>query len=153
VTGFVTVDHSTVECLGLPGAKRATRFEALEPIRQGVRDSCGGFRADAAAGLRLRHDHGSQYLSDDYQAEIAFLGMESSPTFVRRPEGNGCVERFIRMLQEQLLWVRTFQNLEELRCALAEFRERYKRHWIVERLGYRTPQQAQQQLLAQGVAA
>jgi hypothetical protein len=60
VTVFVAVDHSTTECVGIHAAKRATRFEALEPIRQGVRDYCGGFRAEAAAGLRLRHDHGSQ---------------------------------------------------------------------------------------------
>src|SRR5437899_1105433 len=84
---------------------KATRFEALEPLRQGVRDYCGGFRAGAAAGIRNRHDHGSQYLSDDYQAEIAFLGMQSSPSFVRQPQCNGCVERFIRTLKEQFLWV------------------------------------------------
>jgi len=71
---------------------------------------------------------------------------------VRQPEGNGCVERFIRTLKEQLLWVRAFRNVEESRCALAEFRERYNRHWIVQRLGYLTPAQARQQLLAQGVA-
>jgi len=153
VTVFVAVDHCTTECVGIHGAKRATRFEALEPIRQGVRDYCGGFHAAAAAGLRLRHDHGSQYLSDDFQAEIAFLGMESSPAFVRQPEGNGCVERFIRTLKEQLLWVRTFQNLQELRQALEEFRERYNQRWIVQRHGYLTPAQARQQLLAQGAAA
>src|SRR3989441_6919260 len=107
VTVFVAVDHCTTECVGLHAAKRATRFEALEPIRQGVRDYCGGFRAEAAAGLLLRHDHGSQYLSDDYQAEIAFLGMQSSPSFVRQPEGNGCVERVIRTLKEQFPSVRT----------------------------------------------
>jgi putative transposase len=135
---FVAVDHCTAECVGLHVAKKATRFEALEPLRQGVRDYCGGFRAGAAAGIRNRHDHGSQY-SDDYQAEIAFLGMESSPSFVRQPGCNGCVERFIRTLKEQLLWVRVFQNVEELRCALVEFRERYNQRWIVQRLGYLTP--------------
>jgi len=153
VTVFVAVDHCTTECVGLHAAKRATRFEALEPIRQGVRDYCGGFRAEAAAGLLLRHDHGSQYMSDDFQAEIGFLGMESSPAFVRQPEGNGCVERFIRTLKEQLLWVRTFRTVEELRQALAEFRERYNQHWIVQRHNYLTPEQARQQLLAQGAAA
>jgi len=35
-----------------------------------------------------------------------------------------------------------FQNVEELRCALAEFRERYNQRWIVQRLGYLTPAQA-----------
>ncbi len=153
VTVFVAVDHCTTECVGIHAAKRATRFEALEPIRQAVRDYCGAFQAGAAAGIRLRHDWGSQYMSDDFQAEIAFLGMESSPAFVRQPEGNGCVERFIRTLKEQLLWVRTFQTVEELRQALAEFRERYNQRWIVQRLGYLTPQQARQQLLAQGAAA
>src|SRR3989442_9205688 len=120
---------------------------------RGVRDYCGGFHAGAAAGIRNRHDHGSQYLSDDYQAEIAFLGMQSSPSFVRQPECNGCVERFIRMLKEQFLWVRTFQNVEELRHGLAEFRERYNQRWIVQRLGYLTPAHARQQLLALGAAA
>ena len=153
VTVFVAVDHCTTECVGLHAAKKATRFEALEPLRQAVRDYCGGFRAGAAAGIRNRHDHGSQYLSDDYQAEIAYLGMESSPSFVRQPECNGCVERFIRTLKEQLLWVRMFQNIEELRHALAEFRERYNQRWIVQRLGYLTPAQARQQLLALGAAA
>ncbi len=100
VTVFVAVDHCTTECVGLHAAKKATRFEALEPLRQGVRDYCGGFRAGAAAGIRNRHDHGSQYMSDDYQNEIAFLGTASSPSFVRQPECNGCVERFIRTLKE-----------------------------------------------------
>ena len=153
VTVFVAVDHCTTECVGLHAAKRATRFEALEPARQGVRDYCGGFREKAAMGIRLRHDHGSQYMSDDFQAEIAFLGMESSPAFVRQPEGNGCVERFIHTLKEQLLWVRTFQTVEELRQVLAEFREWYNQRWIVQRHNYLTPQQARQQLLALGAAA
>ena len=73
--------------------------------------------------------------------------------FVRQPEYNGCVERFIRTLKEQLLWVRTFQNVEDLRQALAEFRERYNQRWIVQRLGYIAPAQARQQLLAFGAAA
>ena len=81
----------------------------------------------------MRYDRGSQYMSEDYQAELRFLGVNSSPAFVRQLEGNGCVERFIRTLQEQLLYVRTFRTVEELRQALAEFRERYNQCWIVQR--------------------
>lgn len=40
---FVTVDHCVTECVGLQAAKKATSFEALEPLRQGVSDHCGGF--------------------------------------------------------------------------------------------------------------
>ena len=57
--------------------------------------------------------------------DLATAKWASSPSFVRQPECNGCVERFIRTLKEQLLWVRVFRNVEELRGALAEFRERY----------------------------
>ena len=103
VTVFAAVDHCTAECVGIHAVKRATRFEALEPLRQGVRQHFGGFRGSAAEGLRLRHDHGSQFMSDDFQNELAFLGIESSPAFVREPEGNGCIERFFRTLKEQLL--------------------------------------------------
>jgi hypothetical protein len=52
--------------------------------------------------------------------------MPASPSLVLQPAGNSCVERCICTLKEQLLCVRVFQNIEELRCALAEFRERYK---------------------------
>ena len=142
VTVFVAVDHCTTECVGLHAAKKATQFETLEPLRQAVRDYCGGFRGGVAAGIRIRQDRGSQYMSNDYQAEIAFLGTESSPSLVRRTGCNRCVERFIRTLKEQLLWGRVFQNVEELRCALAEFRLRYNQRWIVQRLGYLTSAQA-----------
>jgi len=142
VTVFAAVDHCTADCVGIHAVKKATRFEALEPIRQGVHEYFGGFSASSADGLQLRHDHGSVYMSDDFQAEIRFLGIESSPAFVRQPEGNGCIERFFRTLKEQLMWIRRFRDLAELRAALVEFRDRYNRQWILERLDYRTPAQA-----------
>jgi transposase InsO family protein len=142
ITIFAAVDHCTAECVGIHAVKKATRFEALEPIRQGVTEHFAAFSAGAAGGLKLRHDHGSVYMSNDFQNEIQFLGIEPSPAFVRQPEGNGCIERFFRTLKEQLLWVRRFRDLDELRVALSEFRDRYNHQWIVERLGYRTPAQA-----------
>jgi putative transposase len=60
-TIFVAVDHCTQECTGIHAARRGTRFEALEPIRQGVRERFGGYAEEVAAGLALRHDHGSQF--------------------------------------------------------------------------------------------
>jgi len=142
VTVFAAVDHCTADCVGIHVVKKATRFEALEPIRQGVHEYFEGFSAGSADGLQLRHDHGSVYMSDDFQTEIRFLGIESSPAFVRQPEGNGCIERFFRTLKEQVLWIRRFRDLAELRAALTEFRDRYNQQWILERLNYRSPAQA-----------
>jgi putative transposase len=149
---FVAVDHCSAECVGIHAHARATRFQALEPIRQGVRQHFGGFAKAIARGLAVRHDHGSQYMSDHFQKELAFLGIESSPAFVRAPEGNGCAERFIRTLKENLLWVRTFETIEELRQALLAFRETYNTTWLIERHGFLSPaeyRKRQLQTLAQ----
>jgi transposase InsO family protein len=151
---FVAVDHCSAECVGIHADARATRFQALEPIRQGVRQHFGGFGKAIAGSLAVRHDHGSQYMSDAFQKEIAFLGIESSPAFVRAPEGNGCAERFIRTLKENLLWVRTFETVEELRQALLDFRETYNATWLIERHGFITPSAfRQQQLQSAAIAA
>jgi putative transposase len=128
--------EGSAECIGIHAARRATRFEALEPIRQGVRASFGVFARSIASGLQLRHDHGSQFVADDFQSELAFLGIETSPAFVREPEGNGCAERFIRTLKENLLWVRRLATTKELPQALHAFKDTYNRSWIVERQGY-----------------
>jgi putative transposase len=87
VTIFAALDHCTADCVGIHAVKKASRFEALEPIRQGVKEYFGAFSTGSAAGLLLRHDHGSVYMSDDFQSEIRFLGIEPSPAFVRQPEG------------------------------------------------------------------
>jgi transposase InsO family protein len=144
---FIAIDHCSAECVGIHAALRATRFEALEPIRQGVRQHFGGFAKGLARGLSVRHDHGSQYMSDTFQKELKFLGIESSPAFVRAPEGNGCAERFIRTLKENLLWVRTFDTIEDLRQALLTFRETYNATWLIERHGFITPQAFRQKQL------
>ena len=136
---FVAVDHCSAECVGIHAHARAPRFQALEPIRLGVRQHFGGFAPAIARGLAVRHDHGSQYMSDHFQKELAFLGIDSSPAFVRAPEGKGCAERFIRTLKENLLWVRTFNTIEELRQALLAFRETYNDSWLIKRHGFLSP--------------
>ena len=154
-TIFIVTDHCTGECLGIHAARRGTRVEALEALRQAVRSSFGAFGRDvaAAAGLELRHDHGSQFVSNLYQDELRFLGIGSSPSFVRAPEGNGCAERFIRTLKEQLIWLRRFETTGALLAALHDFRERFNRSWIMERHDYRTPSAQREFLLTNAAEA
>jgi transposase InsO family protein len=152
-TVFVVVDHCAAECIGRPAARPGTRFEAVEALRQGARAIFGDYAEGIAPGLLARHDHGSPYVSDYLQDELKFLGIESSPAFVREPEGNGVAERFIRTLKEQLLWVRTFDTVEELRLALLEFKERYNHEWLCQRHGHQTPAAVRAALSAPGQVA
>ena len=148
VSVMLTVDRHTAEILGIHAAKCASRWEALVPVRQAVRRCFGAIRKNVANGLELRHDHGSQYMSLHFQQEIELLGIQSSPAFVRAPEGNGCVERAIRTLKEQLLWVKTFDTVEQLRRALLECAELYNERWMIQRHGYISPAQRRRKYYA-----
>lgn len=138
---FFAIDHCSLEVVGIHAAKEGTRFEALEPLRQGVASNFNTYGLSSAAGLTLRHDHGSQFMSHVYQDELRFLGIKSSPSYVREPQGNGIAERFVRTLKENLLWVRHFDSVEELRIALMKFQETYNNQWMIGRHGYKTPAQ------------
>ena len=52
----------------------------------------------------------------------------------------------MRTLKEQLLWVQTFDTIEELRQALLAFKDRYNTGWLVQKHGHITPTQAREQL-------
>ncbi|GGC57408.1 hypothetical protein GCM10011504_39630 [Siccirubricoccus deserti] len=148
---FVAVDHFSGEYVGNHAARSGNRIEALGPMRQGALRHFGRIEKDAAKGLPLRHDHGSNYMSSDFQDKITFPDIESSPSFVRQPEGNGFAERFIRTLKENFLWVHTFDTIEELRRRLQDFVAHCSATRFVARHGYRTQNQirAEQRGLAQ----
>src|SRR5690606_21891756 len=118
-----------------------------------VRERFGAYAKEVARGLVVRHDHGSQYVSDDFQNELRFLGIASSPSFVRSPAGNGCIERFFRTLKEQLLWTRTFRNAEEVRHAVQLWAALHNEQWLIERHGHRPPAAVRHQFLAMAQAA
>ena len=69
---------------------------------------------------------------------------------MREPEGNGVAERFIRTLKENLLWVRSFETIEELRLALLAFKRTYNEQWMLEKYDYRSPSQVRRDLVGTG---
>lgn len=83
-----------------------------------------------ASGLALRHDGGPCFRSEHYQVEIRHLGIARLPTYHYESETNGCAEKFIRTLKEQVLWIERFEtrptgpnngrgNFPSMRAALA----------------------------------
>lgn len=139
---FTTVEHWNAECLGWHLTKAGDRFAALQPISMALTTRFGSVNADVARGLSLRMDHGPQYLSDHFQNQIKFWGIAPSFAFVAEPETNGVAERFYRTLKEQVIYGRQYRTIDELRIAVADFIDRYNMHWLVEKLGFKSPRQA-----------
>ncbi len=100
---FGAIDHGTDELVGWKATKRGDRWAALEPLYQGVRYAFGGVRKDIARGLTVRTDWGPQYTAHAFGAELRWLGIQHSPSFVGEPQCNGVIERFMRTLKEQCL--------------------------------------------------
>jgi transposase InsO family protein len=150
VWAFVAVDHFTAEAWASV-ARRGDRFAALEPIYDAVRDRFGELGPDVCRGISCRHDWGPQYTSSHFQGSLRWLGIEDSPAYVGEPPCNGCAERFIRTLKEQVIWTKHWTTIEELQAAVRAFAELYNREWLIERHGHRTPREAY--LAATGAAA
>ena len=97
-------------------------------------------------------------MADDFQKEIAFLGVESSSASKARPPSGGrpratAAPSASSAHKENLLWVRTFDSVEELRQALLVFREVYNTSWLIERHGFQTPAAMRQNQLSPAVLA
>ena len=128
------------------------RFAAADLLRELCSERFGSVERAVASGLALRYDGGPCFRSHHYQAEIDHLGIARSPAYHYEPETNGCAEKAIQTLKEQLLWIERFETFEELREAVRSFGRLYNREWLLERHGYRTPIEAREHLLAQAVA-
>jgi transposase InsO family protein len=146
---FGAIDHCSEDIVGWHVAKVGDRWAALEPIRQGVQHTHGGYAPKIALGLGLRADHGPQYTANQFLGELRWLGIRSSPSYVGEPECNGIIERWIRTLKEECLYLHDFATLDEARQVIGEFIERYNREWLLERHGYRTPAEVRRALSRQ----
>ena len=149
VTGVVYMIRPRLE----RGLVRRRRFAAADLLREVCAERFGSVEQAVACGLALRYDGGSCFRSDHYQAEIDHLGIARSPAFHYEPETNGCAEKAIQTLKEQLLWIERFETLEDLRHAVRRFGRTYNQHWLIARHRYRTPTEAREHLRAQAVAA
>ncbi len=118
---FVIVDHGSNE-VWYDAARRMDRFAAADLLREVCSERFGSVDRAVASGLALRYDGGSCFRSDHYQTEIDHLGIARSPAFHYEPETNGCAEKALQTLKEQLLWIERFNTLDELRTGRPRLR-------------------------------
>lgn len=142
---FAIVDHATGEAW-VDASARMDRWAAADLLRETCTERFGSVERAVAAGLALRYDGGPCFRAAHYQAEVDFLGIARSPAYHYEPETNGCVEKFIGTLKEQLLWIERFNTLDQLRARIRAFAADYNQRWLLERHGYRTPTQARETL-------
>jgi transposase InsO family protein len=98
--------------------------------------------------LELRTDHGPQYTGADCEALCTRWGLAHTFAPVGRPTGNAVVERFIRTMKEELIWLRDWESADELRAAITSWLAHYNTKRPHQALNWQTPSERRAERLA-----
>jgi putative transposase len=106
-------------------------------------------RQRPGAGLLHHSDRGCQYTSAEYRNELAARGITVSMSRKGNCWDNAVAESFFATLKAELINERRWATRVELRAAVFEYIESfYNRRRLHSSLGYRTPAEVEQQLVA-----
>ncbi len=98
--------------------------------------------------LHLMSDNGCQPTSVRFLATCGTLGIAQAFTSYNNPKGNADTERSIRTLKEECLWLREWPSPFAVGGALATWFEQFNVSYLHSSLGYRTPEQCEQQWIS-----
>ena len=97
-------------------------------------------------GLVHHSDRGFQYACAEYVAIIEQYRMVPSMSRPANPYDNASCESFIKTLKREEIYANKYDNLEHLRANIEEFiEEYYNRQRLHSALGYRPPEEFEQQ--------
>ena len=118
-----------------------------ELATKAVKNAC--LNISNTTGIILHSDLGSQYTSDEFESYLQAQGMIHSFSRKGNPYDNACIESFHSVLKKEEVYTTTYHTFEEAKAALFEciesFYNRKRRH---SALGYKTPQQVEDEALA-----
>jgi putative transposase len=147
-----TIDCGCRSVLGMVVTKDQHGPAVLESVQQALRAAFGR-PAHVPDGVELRSDHGPQYTGADCAALVDEWGLEHTYAPVGRPTGNAVVERVIRTLKEEVVWLRDWNDIDELRAAIVAWVKRYNEQRPHQSLGWKTPAEYRAEHLSANYAA
>ena len=98
-----------------------------------------GTAAAVPTDLELRTDHGPQYTGHDCAELIERWGLMHTLAPVGRPTGNAVVERVIRTMKEEVIWLQDWEDAAEVRAALVAWQRRDNATRPHQALAWQTP--------------
>jgi len=105
------------------------------------------------AGLVHHSDRGIQYASGDYVAILKEHEMVPSMSRPANPYDNASCESFMKTLKREEIYANEYESLEHLQSNVEEFIERYyNQKRLHSALGYRSPEEFEQQATREGQA-
>lgn len=134
----LTIDCGCRTLLGLEVTKDQSAPAILRSIDTVLLEQFGTATA-VPADLELRSDHGPQYTGADCEALVTRWGLTHTFAPVGRPTGNAVVERVIRTMKEEVVWLQDWEDAAQLRAALGAWQRRYNETRPHQALDWLTP--------------
>ena len=137
------IDCCTREIVGWTLDRRCRAGEWIAAVRMAL-DSRGLLEKTQAeaAGLVLRSDNGAQPCSKAFVAFLGRRGVRGQYTGYDAPDDNAYVERVIRTIKEEEIWLNQWDNWSEAHAAIGQYVAYYNQERIHSALDYRTPNEA-----------
>lgn len=106
-------------------------------------------RRQPPPGVVHHSDQGVQYASTEYIEELRTHQMVPSMSRPANPYDNAVCESFMKTLKQEEIYCRQYRNFEQLAMHVEEFIENYyNRQRLHSALGYRTPEEFEQDAAA-----
>lgn len=136
---IVVIDCFTREIVGWELSLRCRAKEWLAALDSALNSRFpSGVRG---AGLILRTDNGCQPTSKLFGKAMEGLGLVAEFTGYNCPKQNAYVERVIRTLKEEEIWLNGYATIEEARERIGRYIAFYNRERVHSSLGYVSPLQ------------
>lgn len=103
-----------------------------------------GLLGKARDDLTIRSDNGLVFTSRRFTRTVYRYGLKQEFIRPHTPQQNGMVERLIRSVKEQCLWLHNFASLDEARQALGAWFRYYNEQRPHQALGMKTPREVYQ---------
>jgi len=88
------------------------------------------------------------FSSKEFLRLVAVYGLDTEYITPYTPEQNGVVERFMRTLKEECIWLHTFTSFTEAKRMIEDWIREYNTERPHQELGYLSPVEYKQKLAA-----
>jgi len=143
----VVMDAYSRKVVGWDLSRSLSSGLALRALKQAI------VMRQPSPGLVHHSDRGAQYASREYVELLEKHQMVASMSRPGNPYDNARCERFMQTLKQEEIYASAYRDLEHLRENLGDFIERYyNRKRLHSALGYRSPEEFEQQIQASASA-
>lgn len=136
----VVTDCFTREIVGWTLDRRCRAAEWVSAVRQAL-EYRGWRQKGDLDGLVLRSDNGAQPCSKRFGEYLGTVGIRGQYTGYNAPDDNAYVERVIRTIKEEEIWLNQYESWAEAHRAIDGYVRFYNEERIHSALAYRTPKE------------